>query len=308
MSATATDTSTAEAAESPSEPILYVNGDFLPASQAKVSVFDHAVLYGDGVFDTMVASNDRIFHFEKHVDRLFESAHAIKLEIPIAREKLSDLIQETYRRNNLDLAYVKVVVTRGVGPTPLMSPVGCVPSVIIFAVPYLRLSKTEEPDGGISMITSSLRRVPSEAVNARIKSCNYLNHVLMRIEATDRGADEALELDMEGYVCEAPGYNVFVVKRGSLITPRDNILRGITRQTVIDLCNEFGYPVTEGRVETFDIYNADEAFLTSTAGGIIPIASLDGRTVGSGRRGPVTRAIAEAYNDLILGKRQLASV
>ena len=286
-----------------SEPILYVNGEYVPASHAKISVFDHVVLYGDGVFDTMVAANGAIFHMEQHIDRLYESAHAVKLDIPLERAELIEVVLETYRRNVVqgDHTYIKIVITRGVGATPLMSPVGCVPGVVVFAVPYLRLSKTESPDAGISMVTSSLRRVPNESVSARIKSCNYLNHVLMRIEATDRGADEALELDMEGYVCEAPGYNVFVVKNGEVLTPRDNILRGITRKAVIDLAREAGYTVIETRLETFDIYNADEAFLSSTAGGIIPIAALDGRTVASGHRGPVTKTIAEAYEALVQG-------
>jgi branched-chain amino acid aminotransferase len=283
------------------EPILYVNGEYVPSSQAKISVFDHVVLYGDGVFDTMVAANQVIFRMEEHIDRLFESAHAVKIEIPLSRAELTEAVLETYRRNDLNHAYIKIVVTRGVGATPLMSPVGCVPGVVIFAVPYLRLSKTKTADAGITMITSSLRRVPSESVNARIKSCNYLNLILMRIEATDRGADEAMALDLEGYVCEAPGYNVFVVKNGEIITPRDNILRGITRQAVIDLARAAGMPVTETRVEVFDVYNADEAFLTSTAGGIIPIASLDDRQVGSGRRGPITKMIAEAYDAEVHG-------
>jgi branched-chain amino acid aminotransferase len=291
------------------ESILYVNGEFTPARQAKISVFDHVVLYGDGVFDTMVAKHGAVFRFKEHIDRLFESAHAAMLEIPLDRDKLEEIVLETYRRNNIeDRAYIKIVVTRGVGATPLMSPVGCVPGVIVFAVPYLRLSKTSTPDGGISMITSSLRRVPNEATSARIKSCNYLNHVLMRIEATQRGADEALGLDMEGYVCEAPGYNVFVVKNGTLTTPRDNILRGITRQAVIDLAREAGYSVLEQRIDTFDIYTADETFLTSTAGGIIAVGSLDGRQVGTGERGPITRTIADAYDALLDGKTQSTSI
>ena len=309
-SALDTRTTGRDAGPGQAEPILYVNGDYLPASQATISVFDHVVLYGDGVFDTMVAANGAIFHMEQHVDRLYESAHAIKLDIPLDRNELIDVVLETYRRNLFqgDHTYIKIVITRGVGATPLMSPVGCVPGVVVFAVPYLRLSKTDSEDAGISMITSSLRRVPNESVSARIKSCNYLNHVLMRIEATERGADEALELDMEGYVCEAPGYNVFVVKNGEILTPRDNILRGITRRAVIDLAHEAGYTVTETRVETFDIYNADEAFLSSTAGGIIPIAALDGRTVASGRRGPVTKTIAEAYDALVQGGSQSTPV
>jgi len=149
------------------------------------------------------------------------------------------------------------------------------------------------------MITPSLRRIPNECFSTRIKSCNYLNNVLMRIEANEAGADDALALDMEGYVCEAPGYNVFMVKRGSLYTPRDNILMGITRQTVIELAEQMQLPVVEPRIQLFDLYNADEVFLTSTAGGIVPVVELDGRTIGSGKPGPVTKEMQDRYLALL---------
>jgi branched-chain amino acid aminotransferase len=207
------------------EPIVFVNGEFVPASEAKISVFDHVVLYGDGVYDTMCAWNHMVFKLDEHVDRLYESAHAIKLEIPLTKEELKQVVLETVRRNKLRNAYVKVLATRGVGPQPLMSPYGCTPGLIVFAVPYMSLV-AEQENTGIRMIVSSMRRVPNECLSSKIKSCNYLNHILMRLEANEAGADDAIELDMEGYVCEAPGYNVFMVKRGILYTPRDNILAG----------------------------------------------------------------------------------
>jgi branched-chain amino acid aminotransferase len=158
---------------------------------------------------------------------------------------------------------------------------------------------SRDDDEAISMIVASLRRVPNESVSTCVKSCNYLNHVLMRMEANEAGADEALELDLEGYVCEAPGYNVFIVKDGVLRTPGDNILRGITRQTVLDFAERNGWPVAVGRVQPFDVYTADEAFLTSTAGGIVPVGRLDGRVIGSGGRGPITEKLQHAYLELL---------
>jgi branched-chain amino acid aminotransferase len=280
------------------EPIVFVNGEFVPASEARISVFDHVVLYGDGVYDTMCAWNHMVFKLDEHVDRLYESAHAIKLELPLTKEELKQVVLETVRRNKLRNAYVKVLATRGVGPQPLMSPYGCTPGLIVFAVPYMSLV-AEQENTGIRMIVSSMRRVPNECLSSKIKSCNYLNHILMRLEANEAGADDAIELDMEGYVCEAPGYNVFMVKRGILYTPRDNILAGITRQTVMELAETAGLPVVEGRIQPFDLYNADEVFLSSTAGGVFPVAQLDGRRIADGKPGSVTRKLRADYLALL---------
>jgi branched-chain amino acid aminotransferase len=282
-----------------SEPILYVNGSFLPRSEARISVFDHVVLYGDGVYDTMVAWNHALFRLDQHLERLYESAHALMIRIPLDLDELRKITLETIARNRLSNAYVKVIVTRGVGKEPLLSPYDCEPGVIVFAVPYISQAGVRREDEAISMIVSSLRRVPNESLSTSVKSCNYLNHVLMRLEANEARADEALELDLEGYVCEAPGYNVFIAKKGTLTTPADNILHGITRQTVIDLAERAGIPVKLGRVQTFDVYTADEAFLTSTAGGVVPIGRLDSRLIGNGTRGPITRRMQEDYLALL---------
>jgi len=217
----------------PADRITYVNGEFLPASEAKISVFDHVVLYGDGVYDTMVAWNHAVFRLDAHLERLYESAHAVMLRIPLRIDELREVVLDVVGRNDLRNAYVKVVATRGVGAQPLLSPYNCEPGLIAFAVPYMSLVGARGEDEAITMIVSSMRRVPNESLSTRIKSCNYLNHVLMRMEANEAGADEALELDLEGYVCEAPGYNVFLVKGGALRTPADNILCGVTRQAVI---------------------------------------------------------------------------
>lgn len=281
-----------------SEPIVYVNGSFCSKADATISVFDHVILYGDGVYDTMCAYNSRVFKLNEHVDRLYESAHAIKLKIPHAKDEIRNIILDTVRRNRLQSAYVKIVITRGVGAQPLLSPYNCVPGVIVFAVPYMSQAG-QSGSNGIKMIVSSMRRVPNECTSTKIKSCNYLNHVLMRMEANEAGADDAIELDMEGYVCEAPGYNVFAVKRGALLTPADNILMGITRETVMELARDATLALQTTRVQVFDLYNADEVFLSSTAGGIVPVVQLDGRVIGDGRTGPVTTQLRDSYQRLL---------
>lgn len=281
------------------ETIVYISGKYVPEAEARISVFDHVILYGDGVYDTMCAWNHMVFKLDEHVDRLFESAHAVRLVIPLAKKKMKEVILETVRRNKLRNAYVKIIVTRGVGPQPLMSPKDCEPAVIVFAVPYMSLVGTEGEDKGIKMIVSSLRRIPNECISTKIKSCNYLNHILMRMEANEAGADDAIELDMEGYVCEAPGYNVFMVKEGILYTPGENILVGITRQTVIELAEKAGIRVVEGRIQVFDLYNADEAFLSSTAGGIFAVGEIDGRIIADGKAGPVTKMMGKNYHALL---------
>ena len=290
------------------DPIIYVNGEFLDRANANISVFDHVVLYGDGVYDTMVAMNKRLFKLDAHVDRLFESAHAVKITVPLTKAETAERICETVRRNGLSSAYVKILVTRGVGREPLLSPRNCVPGVVIFAVPYMSQAGEDGGETGVRLITSSLRRVPNESMSTKIKACNYMNHVLMRMEANDRGADDALELDIDGYVCEAPGYNVFVVKNGRLLTPADNILMGITRQTVLELASIQGIETSAERIQPFDFYNADEAFLSSTAGGIVPIVELDQRTIGQGKPGPITKQMLALYEDLLATGSQSTAV
>ena len=288
--------------------IIYVNGEYLPRSEAKISVFDHVILYGDGVYDTLCAWNYGVFKLDEHIDRLFELAHAVKLHIPLSKAELKEVVLETVRRNDLRNAYVKIVATRGISPQPLLNPYNTTPGLIVFAVPYMSLVADDGEMKGIRMIVSSLRRIPNECFSSKIKSCNYLNHVLMRMEANEAGADDAIELDMEGYVCEAPGYNVFMVKKGVFYTPGDNILVGVTRQTVMELAEAEGIPVRVGRIQTFDLYNADEVFLSSTAGGIFSVAELDGRSIGGGKPGPLTRLMRDRYLELLEDGRQSTPV
>ena len=278
---------------------VYVGGEYVPENEARISVFDHVVLYGDAVFDTACAWGGKVFKLDEHVDRLFESAHALKIEIPLDKDGVKEVVLELMRRNKLDNAYIKILVTRGVGRMPLMSPYHCAPNLIAFAIPYLSLIDGGVQREGLRAGISSMRRIPSESLDAKIKCCNYLNHILMRMEANEAGLDEAIELDIGGYVAEAPGYNVFMAKQGVLYTPGQNILVGITRQTVIELAAGEGMETIVGRLTAFDLYNADEVFLTSTAGGIFAVRELDGRPIGGGKPGPITQMLNQKYRELL---------
>jgi branched-chain amino acid aminotransferase len=271
--------------------VAYVGGEFVPEAQASVSILDHAVLYGDGVFETVVAWQGRIFKLDAHVRRFLRSCAAVALDCPVTEEQLTDLVVETVRRNGLENAYVKWILTRGSNGTPLMDPVGCVPNLIIMARPYIDRSSAT----GLRMKTVAVRRPPGQVLDARVKSLNYLNLVMARIEARAAAVDQALMLDVHGRVCEAPGFNVFIVAGDVLKTPRHDVLLGITRETTIELAAELGLPVLETDLELYDAYTADEIFLTSTAGGLVPVVEVDGRTIGDGTPGPVLSALRDAY-------------
>lgn len=279
----------------PAEPIVYVNGEFVPESQARISVFDHAVLYGDGVFDTSCAWAGYIFMLDEHLARLYRSLQATRLTPPVPQDEMKRLIVETVRRNGLRNAYIKVVVSRGVSPEPLLDPRNCQPGLIIFARPYLSLADPAKAARGLTVKIAATRRVPHDSLDPKIKSLNYLNLVLAKIEAIESGCDDAILLDTQGYACEGPGYNIFAVIAGTLVTPAQSILVGITRQAVLEIAGRLGYPATNGSLTPYDLYTAEEVFFCSTAGGIIPIAQIDGRTIGCGSRGPVTTAIRDAY-------------
>lgn len=285
------------------EAVLYVNGDFVPESQAKISVLDHGLLYGDGIFETAFAWNGRIFKLDAHVDRGFRSMAAIALKPPLDREQFKWLVAETVRRNHLRDAYIKWIVTRGYNGKPLMDPAGCLPSVIILALPYINRASQDRIDKGLRLKTVAVRRPPGEILDPQIKSLNYLNLVLAKLEAKASGADEALLLDIRGRICEATGCNVFVVHGRKLLTPRHDILAGITRETVIELAQEANFAVEERDLELYDAYTADELLICSTAGGILPAVDLDGRTIGTGAPGPLFKRLHDAYQALVASDR-----
>jgi branched-chain amino acid aminotransferase len=275
--------------------IVYVNGAFVPEGEARISVLDHAVLYGDGVFETAVAWQGRVFKLDAHLDRFHRSMAAVGMDAPWERDELRRLILEAISRNGLREAYVKWIATRGSNGTPLMDPTGCVPNLIILALPYIDRGGAS----GLRGKTTAIRRPPGQVLDSQIKSLNYLNLVLARIEARAASADQALMLDVHGHVCESPGFNVFVVTGRALRTPAHDVLKGITRETVMEIAPALGFTVQECDLELYDAYTADELFLSSTAGGLLPVIELDGRRIGAGKPGPAFRALLEGYRQAL---------
>ena len=279
---------------------IYIDGRFVPAAEARISVFDHGLLYGDGVFEGIRAYNGRVFRLDQHLKRLYNGAKGILLEIPLAVDEMREAVLEALRRNELTDAYIRLVVTRGVGDLGL-DPRKCHggPTVFIIA-DAIELYPQEFYERGLELITVVTRRNLPEAVNPAIKSLNYLNNILAKIEVTRAGLLEGLMLNHEGYVAEATGDNVFLYSGGRLVTPPTSvgILEGITRGAVIELAAELGIPVSEERFTRLYVYTADECFLTGTAAEIIPVVAVDGRTIGDGRPGAVTRELMGRFREL----------
>jgi branched-chain amino acid aminotransferase len=271
----------------------------LDQSEAKVSVFDHGLLYGDGVFEGIRFYNGRVFRMEAHMDRLWESARSICLEIPISRQEMDEALLETIRRNDLRDGYIRLIVTRGVGNLGL-NPVQCKRPSIIIIVATIALYPEEVYRNGLTVVTVATRRVGPAALNPAIKSLNYLNNVLARIEANLANADEALMLNDAGNVAECTADNVFIVKRGEIMTPpiTAGALRGITRSVVFDIAAELGVRISEPELTRHDVYIADEAFLTGTAAEVIPMVKVDGRIIGDGKPGPITQRTIERFRQV----------
>jgi branched-chain amino acid aminotransferase len=275
---------------------VFVNDRFVPESQAAVSVFDHGLLYGDGVYDTLCGWNGYIFRLQQHVDRLYMSSHAVKIDIPFAKEELMEKIVETASRTGHKNLYLKCYVTRGVGPQPLLDPRNCKPTVVIFGKPYLWLIDPKKNELGLTAKITCIRRTPDQCIDGKVKNLNYLNIVLAKIEAIESGMDEAIMPGLDGQILEGPGYNVFIVNNEEVITPPPgNILMGVTRSACLDIAKELGLEIGEKMLSAYDLYNADEVFLSSTAGGVVAIRKIDGRTIGSGQPGPITKKIYETY-------------
>jgi branched-chain amino acid aminotransferase len=279
--------------------LVYVAGAFRPAEEAVVSVFDHGLLYGDGVFEGIRAYEGRVFMLERHVDRLFDSAKAIRLDIPLSRDEVAELVLETCRQNDIVDGYIRLVVTRGGGDLSI-DPRSCERAeVIVIARGGVTLHR-RKPWSGATVITSTFRRNAPDAASPAIKSLNYMNNVLARLEANDRGADEALLLDREGYVAEATAENVFIVADRALVTPpQATNLKGITREVVLGLAGRLDIRAEERPFALFDVWTAREAFLCGTLAEIVPIASVDGRVIGSGTPGPTTARITAAFEQLV---------
>lgn len=277
--------------------VVYINGSFVPREEAMVSVFDHGLLYGDGVFEGIRAYGGRVFRLEAHVRRLYDSARAIMLDIPMTQDEMCEAILETLRRNNLTDAYIRPVVTRGIGDLGL-DPRKCPkPTVIIIAVRWDAMYGNLY-EVGLNAITVAVRRNSPAALPPNIKSLNYLNNILAKIEANIKGGDEAIFLDAEGTISEGSGDNIFVVRDGKIYTPPTlNNLKGITREVVLELASKNGIPVYETRLGIFDLYTADEVFVTGTAAEIAPVSRIDGRRIGDGKPGPLTKLLMKLFKE-----------
>lgn len=273
-----------------------MNGEFLRKEDAKVSVYDHGFLYGDGVFEGIRAYSGTVYRLRQHLLRLYESAKAILLEIPYTLPELEHIVVETLRRNELESAYVRLVVSRGVGNLGL-DPFQCEHPQVIVIAEQLALFPKELYERGMDVVTVATRRNRSDILNPQIKSLNYLNNILIKVEAQLAGVSEALTLNTEGYVAEGSGDNVFIVKGNQIVTPPGyvGILKGITRDAILEIAQELGYTVREDLFTRHDVYVADEVFLTGTAAELIPVVKVDGRVIGSGRPGPHTLRLLTAF-------------
>jgi branched-chain amino acid aminotransferase len=276
---------------------IWLDGKFVDKADAKISVYDHGLLYGDGIFEGMRVYNGKLFEAETHFRRLFESARAIRLTIPYMAEHLKLATEETFKINKFTDCYVRLLVTRGVGNLGL-SPANCeTPSVVIIA-DAIALYPKEMYEKGMPIITASVIRNHPNALSPRIKSLNYLNNILAKIEANDAGVPEAVMLNHEGNVAECTADNIFIVKHGIVYTPTtyDGILEGVTRKVIIELCKKHSIPCVEKTLQRHDLYVADEFFLTGSGAEVIPVTRIDGRPIGDGIPGPISRRLIEAFH------------
>ena len=279
---------------------VYVDGKFVPKEEACVSVFDHGFLYGDGVFEGIRAYSGKVFKLAEHVRRLYDSAKAIMLTVPMSEKEMADKIDETVKLNGLKDAYIRVVVSRGKGDLGL-DPRKCPkPSVIIIA-DTIQLYPKELYDKGLEIITGATNRIPNECLSPRIKSLNYLNNIMAKIEGINAGVAEVLMLNQNGYISECTGDNIFCVRDGKLMTPSEcsGILLGITRAAVMELARKQGVDVLETNLNRYDLYVADEVFLTGTAAEIIGVTKIDGRVIGDGRPGKLTKQLKTAFDKYV---------
>lgn len=275
---------------------VWIDGTWFAKDEAKISVYDHGLLYGDGLFEGIRMYGGRIFMLESHLDRLFDGARAISLQIPYTREELSLMLEEGVRREKRDDGYIRLIVTRGKGDLGI-NPKTCPRATVIAIIDSISLYPSEYYEKGIDIVTASSRRLQGDIFDPRIKSLNYLNNVLAKLEAQVAGCMEAVLLNREGYVTECTGDNIFIVKKGVLKTsaPWLGLLEGITRNVVISLAKDLGIPVEETTMTRFDLYTADEVFLTGSGAEMIPVRCIDGRLIGTGSRGEITSRVMEAF-------------
>jgi branched-chain amino acid aminotransferase len=279
--------------------LIYIDGKFYSENEAKVSVFDHGLLYGDGIFEGIRFYNGRVFRLEEHLERLWDSARSICLQVPISQRAMSEALLETIRQNDLRDGYIRLIVTRGVGNLGL-NPEQCKKPSVIIITAQIALYSEEMYRKGLTVVTVATRRTNPSALNPAVKSLNYLNNVMARIEANQANADEALMLNDEGNVAECTADNVFIIKRGQVFTPpiTAGALRGVTRAVVFEIAAETGIKVVEADITRHDVFVADEAFLTGTAAEIIPLVKADGRPIGTGKPGPITTRMISRFREI----------
>src|SRR3954470_1225114 len=286
--------------QSTGTPVIWLDGKWCDRSTAMVSVYDHGLLYGDGVFEGIRVYGGKIFRLQEHLDRLYDSAKALLLTIPYSRDELASITEEAVRRSGIAEAYIRHVVTRGVGDLGL-DPRKCPRPTVMIIVDTIKLWPEHIYEAGLTVITAGTPIPQRESLSPRVKSLNYLPHILAKIEGVQAGADEVLMLDSQGHVAEGSGQNIFVVKQKRITTPPvyAGILKGVTRDVVIDLARGAGYDVQESMLNRYDVYTADEAFFTGTASEIVAIRQVDGRLIGLGKSGPVTRDLRARFQALV---------
>jgi len=282
------------------ELLVYIDGEYYPKSQAKISVYDHGLLYGDGVFEGICVYKGVVFKLKEHIDRLYRSARVIMLDIPLTKDEMINAVLEVLRKNNLRDAYIRLVVTRGVGDLGL-DPRKCQKPTVIIITDFIKIHSIQAKEKGLRAMIVWVRRDSVDATSHEVKSLNYMNSILAKIEANIAGYDEALCLDKNGYVSEGAAENLFIVKNGKVITPPTSTgaLVGITRQVVIKLAEKIGYTTIEGNITPTDLFTADEAFFTGTATEIVSLVEVNKRIIGNGKPGPITRRLIAEFAKLL---------
>jgi len=278
---------------------IYLNGEIVPEDQAQISVFDHGYLYGDGIFEGIRAYNGRVFMLDQHIKRLYQSAKTIMLDIPLNKKEMETAILKTIRANDLQDAYIRVVVSRGVGDLGL-DPRKCPEPTIVIIASAIQLYPEELYETGLKLVTVPTRRNGPEMVNPRIKSLNYLNNIMARIEANQQGAPEAIILNSDGYVAECTGDNIFIIEENKLYTPPKyaGILKGTKREVVLEIAAEMGLETKEELFTRHDLFNAEECFLSGTAAEVIPVVEFDGRTIADGSVGQRTKDLIAKFREI----------
>jgi len=288
------------------ELFIYIDGKFYHKPEAKISVYDHGLLYGDGVFEGIRAYEGVVFKLKEHIDRLYTSAHTIMLRIPISKDKMTRAVLDTLKKNRLKDAYIRLVVTRGAGDLGLDPRKCSKPTIIVITEPTISLHSKEKKEKGITTMIAWVKRDPVDSTTHEVKSLNYLNSILAKLESNIAGVDEAICLDKTGFVCEGVAENVFIVKEGRVITPptATGALRGITRNVVMGLVEKLGYPMLERNITPNELFIADEVFLTGTAAEIAPVIEVNKRIIGDGKPGPITKRLMQEFDKMVRSRKE----